>query len=95
MHRGALMLKDGELLWPPPPRPAGTAAGGARPQGARAGDRRRAVKQPGQGIGGVAGLALVVGSVRGRRAWPVRPRSCRTSPSSRSPASSAGRWCGT
>ena len=47
---------------------------------------------------GVAGpIVAVVGAaaLRRRSAWSRRRRSSRTSPCSRSPASSAGRWCGT
>ena len=91
--RDALVVHDGTVVWPPPPHGAAKPAP-APPSRARAAG------------GGQAGAALTADrdrpwrwvSPRARCSgwdWWRRPRSCRTSRSSCSPASSAGRWCGT
>ncbi len=65
IHRGALVLKAGELMWPPPARPkppaAAPAAQGAPPAGAAHGAQnggKNGGKKPGVG-GRIAGAAVI------------------------------------
>ncbi|MES1172196.1 MAG: Re/Si-specific NAD(P)(+) transhydrogenase subunit alpha [Bacteroidota bacterium] len=57
VHRGALILKDGALMWPPPARPA-PATGAAKPKAATP---VAAATPKKKGLGGRIGLAAVIG----------------------------------
>ncbi len=92
--RGALVLRDGELLWPPPARPPAAlppAPKLAAAKVATAADHGEAEERR-RGDGVLDPRRRSRSSVSG---WSRRRRSCRTSRCSRSRVSSAGRWCGT
>jgi NAD(P) transhydrogenase subunit alpha len=60
IHRGALILKDGALMWPPPPRPKPVAAGPASAPGPAKSAKPITPKKK-MSVGGRIGLAVVVG----------------------------------
>jgi H+-translocating NAD(P) transhydrogenase subunit alpha len=59
IHRGAIVLKDGALMWPPPPRPKPPvpAAAPAKPDAAKG---AAAVPEKKKGVGGRIAAAVVV-----------------------------------
>ncbi len=58
IHRGALILKDGALMWPPPARPKAPSAAAPAPAAAKATATPAAKKK--SVVGGRVGLAVVV-----------------------------------
>ncbi len=94
IHRGVVVLKEGELMWPPPKPPAPAVAPPWRrsrrqsPRAVTARSLRRKVAAP-------ACSRSWWRCCWARPACSARPNSCVTSPCFCSPAWSAGTWSGT